>query len=77
MPITKSAKKALRQSRKRQISNAKIKNQLQSTLRQLKKHPSTKLLSQTYSNLDKAVKKHLIHPNKAARLKSQLSRKTA
>jgi small subunit ribosomal protein S20 len=34
----------------------------------------TKLLSETFSMLDKMVKKHIIHKNKAANLKSSLAK---
>ncbi len=39
-----------------------------------KKDEAIKLLSLAYKQLDKAVKKHVIHRNKAARLKSRLSK---
>lgn len=67
MPITKSAKKALRQSKKRRKLNlwhkAKIKKAWQSGN-----------LSSIYKALDKAVKKNVIKPGKAARKKSQAAR---
>ncbi len=38
-----------------------------------KKDEALKALPQAYKHLDKAVKKRVIHPNKAARLKSRLA----
>lgn len=73
MPITKSAKKALRQDRRRQIRNLKIKDQLKKALRLTKKKPTAKNLSLAYQLLDRAAKKKVIHQNKANRLKSRLA----
>lgn len=70
MPITKSAKKALRGSiRKKEINKAvKIK------LRQAIRGATAKKMSETFSAIDKAAKANIIHKNKAARLKSRLSK---
>ena len=42
-----------------------------------KKEDFSKALSLAYKQLDKAVKKHVIHKNKAARLKSRLAKAAA
>ncbi len=67
MPITSSAKKALRVARVKKASN----DQLRKKLKLLLKKP-TKNLSDVISLIDKATKKRVIHKNKANRLKSKL-----
>lgn len=79
MPNTKSAKKALRVSIRKNIINTarkwKIKNSLKDLRKCLATNPSEyqTTLSSAFSNLDKAVKTGLIHRNKADRKKSRLS----
>jgi small subunit ribosomal protein S20 len=72
MPITLSAKKALRRDGRRAIVNRRLREQLKTALKQARKNPTEKILSQTNSILDQAARKRIIHPNKAARLKSRL-----
>ncbi|MFA6814336.1 MAG: 30S ribosomal protein S20 [Candidatus Pacebacteria bacterium] len=74
MPILKSAKKALRISKKKNIVNRKIKSQVKTATDQVKKEPKQKNLSLASSKIDRAVKKNLIHKNKAARIKSRLAK---
>lgn len=74
MPITQSAKKALRQNIRRRARNLAQMKILKETIKRFKRAPSPELLSQVYKKLDKAAKTHLIKKNKAARLKSRLSR---
>lgn len=71
MPIIKSAKKRVRVARKAAVRNSKTKRSLKASLKLFTKTPSTKSHSSAQSNLDKAVKKGVIHKNKAARLKKQ------
>jgi ribosomal protein S20 len=75
MPIIKSAKKRVRVARKATVRNSKTKRSLKSALKLFAKSPSSKSHSSAQSNLDKAVKKGVIHKNKAARLKKQASKK--
>ena len=87
MPITKSAKKALRQSLTRKARNLRRKNNYKNNLKELKNLASAgkndeakKLLPKVYKALDKAAKTNVIAKNKAARLKSSaanLLQKTA
>jgi len=87
MPITKSAKKALRQSLTRKVRNLRRKNNYKNNLKELKNLASAgkndeakKLLPKAYKALDKAAKTNVIAKNKAARLKSfaaKLLQKTA
>lgn len=74
MPKTKSAKKALRVARKKRVENLRMKEKFKLIFKQLDRAEESKkaeLLSKAFSTLDKAVKKRIIHPNKAARLKSR------
>lgn len=81
MPIIKSAKKALRQSRRRQYRNQIVKKDLKKTIKILKKTVGDKetikakeLMPMVYKKLDKAAKRGLIKKNTASRYKSRLSR---
>jgi small subunit ribosomal protein S20 len=71
MPITKSAKKSLRVSRTKKAQNKKSKVSLSKAL----KASNAKNIGDTFSVIDKAAKTGIIHKNKAARLKSQISKK--
>lgn len=80
MPITKSAKKALRQNISRRQKNLKRKTELKSVIKDYrkliaagKKEEAEKYLPQVYKKLDKSAKVNLIKKNKASRLKSRLS----
>ena len=81
MAITKSAKKALRQSLRRKARNVrqkeKIKNlikQARNLVSQKKSGDAKKLLSQIYKLLDKAAKTGLIKKNTASRNKSRITK---
>jgi len=74
MPVTKSAKKALRKDQRREVINQRIRRQLKQILKQVRVKPTKKLLSQAAKTIDRAAKKKVIHPNKAARLKSRLAK---
>ena len=79
--ITKSAKKAHRQSLRKRAQNLQRKDALRSVLKNYKKLVSAKNLelakselAKVYKALDKAAKVNLIKDNKASRLKSRLSK---
>ncbi len=81
MPITKSAKKALRQSLRRRKRNLiyknKIKNlfkEIKSLISQKKIEEAKKIMPQIYKFLDKAVKVGIIKKNVAARKKSRIAK---
>lgn len=74
MPVTKSAKKKLRQDKIRRARNKKIKTNLLLLIKNAKKQPSKKKVLEAIKAIDKAVKKHILHKNKAARIKSSLSK---
>lgn len=73
MPVIKSAIKKLRRDKKREKENAEFMLNLEKALKAAKKTKGAKDISHAFSLADKAVKKHLVHKNKAARLKSSLS----
>ena len=77
MPVTASAKKALRKERRKTIVNQVVRRNVKKALKEARKNPNKKNLSQAASVLDRAAKKRVIHPNKASRLKSRLSKKTS
>lgn len=74
MPVTKTAKRALRGSSKKEKVNTLILNKLGKALRSAKKNKTKKTIETAISLTDKAAKKNTIHKNKAARIKSQLSK---
>ncbi|MCL4200297.1 30S ribosomal protein S20 [Patescibacteria group bacterium] len=74
MPIIKRAIKKLRHDRARTIQNTKSKNTLKMVVIKARKTPTEKSISEAARALDKAVKKHLIHKNAAARTKSRLAK---
>jgi ribosomal protein S20 len=71
MPIIKSAKKRVRVARKAAIRNSKTKRSLRGALKLFSGSPSAKAHDSAQSALDIAVKKGVIHKNKAARMKRQ------
>lgn len=77
MPILKNAKKALRASQKKALVNRRIRSKLKTALDSATKSKASADTNQAFSAIDKAAKKHLIHKNKAARLKSRIAKVTA
>jgi ribosomal protein S20 len=81
MPITSSAKKALRQSKTRRARNIKKKDAYKGAVKAYRKLAAGKQwedaiakLPAVYQAVDKAAKTNVIAKNKARRLKSRLSR---
>lgn len=81
MPVTKSAKKALRKNLRRRKRNLIYKNKIKSLWKQGRKLVSEKkikeakaLLPQLYKILDKAAKVGVIKKNTASRKKSQITK---
>ena len=84
MPITESAKKALRQSKKKRIQNLQRSNDLKVSMKKIerlvkdgKKDEAAKLVAKAYKAVDKAAKTGVIKKNTAARLKSKAARMTS
>ena len=79
MPQIKSAKKALRQSRKNRKINLQKKADFRNAVKEIKKYladkktgEAEKLLPQAYKAIDKAAKTGVIKKNTASRKKSRL-----
>ena len=76
MPNIKSAKKDMRKSRAAAVRNRAQRSALRTALKKARAGESTsETVVDAVSLLDRAARKGLIHPNKAARHKSQLARK--
>ena len=73
-----SAKKRIRQNQNRQIHNRYYAKTTRSALKKLRnttdKKSASEQLPKVFSILDKLAKKNVIHSNKAANLKSKLSK---
>ena len=74
MPVTKTAKRALRSSKNKEAVNKKIVSQLEIAIRAAKKSLKKNDITTAISLADRTAKKKIIHRNKASRLKSQLSK---
>jgi len=81
MPITKSAKKALRQNLRRRTKNLMAKNKIKNLIKKIrflvgekKNEEAKRLLPQLYKILDKTAKVGLIKKNNASRKKSRLTK---
>jgi len=81
MPITTSAKKALRQNKTRNLRNTTQKENYKKAVVKYRKlvvakklDEAKQLLPTVFKALDKAAKTHVIEKNKASRLKSRLSK---
>jgi small subunit ribosomal protein S20 len=83
MPITQSAKKALRGSFTKKAMNDRNKKDIKEAVKKIeklvkekKKAEAKKLLPEAYSVIDKAAKRGVIKKNTASRKKSRLSKIT-
>ena len=74
MPVIKSAKKKLRQDKKREKTNNLLRKTFKGAVKDAQKSKTTEKIKKAVKLVDKAVKKKLIHKNKAARIKSGLSK---
>ncbi len=80
MPITTSAKKALRVSARKKIVNDRRQDAMKSSIKKLKKLVTEKKVKEAreffktaQKAIDKAAKRGILKPNAAARKKSRLS----
>lgn len=83
MPITKSAKKAIRAAGRKKVLNDRRRRALKEAIKRIgklakagQKAEAKKLLPTAYQVIDKAVKRGIIKLNNAARKKSRLARLT-
>ncbi len=83
MANTRSAAKRARQTIRRTARNRKTKIAVKSSVKAARaviasaKPEATEQLSKTFSQLDKAAKSGVVHPNKPNRLKSRLTKAAA
>ena len=81
MPITKSARKALKQNRKRRLRNLRYKTKVKSLIKEFKIlisnkkiEEAKKLLPKIYKAIDKAAKVGVFKKNTASRKKSSIAK---
>lgn len=81
MPIKKAAFKALRQDKKKELRNKKVKSDIGALVRKVNKAIAAKdsskaadWLKQVIKKLDRAAQKGIVKKNTAARKKSRLSK---
>jgi len=74
----------MRGSRRKNVINTRTKNKYKAALKifrklvtEGKKEEAQKAMSKAVSMIDKAAKKHVIHRNKASRLKSRMEKSLA
>lgn len=79
MPITTSAKKVLRSSKRKRVYNERRKNALQDAAKEVrklitagKKDEAKALMPKVQQAIDKAAQRGIIKPNTAARKKSRI-----
>lgn len=82
MPVTKSAKKQMRASERKQLRNKSIRSLCKTNITKAERlifssnlEAAQKAVVTAISSLDKAAEKGVIHPNNAARRKSRLMKK--
>jgi len=81
MAVTKSARKSIRQNKRRRASNIAYIKKMKDLIKKVrtlvsegKKQEAEKLLSQVYKILDKSAKKGIIKKNNASRKKARLTK---
>jgi len=78
MPQHKSAVKRVRQNERRRVRNVQKRTKLKTSIKKVKNAPNKETavseLKQTITILDKMAGKGIIHKNKAANLKSKLTK---
>jgi len=81
MPLIKSAIKRSRQNEVRRARRLPFKTHMKTMVRKIvdltkegKNKEAQELLPLVYKSIDTATKKHIIHPNTAARKKSRMAR---
>lgn len=75
MPITSSAKKALRVSQRKSKVNTEVRSRMRTAVKNFLAAPSAETLSEAFRRIDRAVKGQILHRSTAARKKSSLSKR--
>ncbi|HEU4754475.1 MAG TPA: 30S ribosomal protein S20 [Armatimonadota bacterium] len=78
MPNVKSAEKRMRTNKIREQRNKSARSRLRTAIKKARQAQNTEnaeaAFGQAKSLLDRAARRRLVHPNKAARLKSRLAK---
>ncbi|MFQ5690204.1 MAG: 30S ribosomal protein S20 [Gemmatimonadota bacterium] len=78
MPNHESARKRLRQSEKKRLSNRSVRSEIRTRTRNLFAMDSCSeaeaALRELYAILDRAARRRIVHPNAAARHKARVAR---
>jgi len=74
MPLIKSAIKKLKQDKKRTVTNKPYRVKMRLAVKTMRLTKTKNALKGAFQALDKAVKKHIIHKNRATRIKSRLNK---
>jgi ribosomal protein S20 len=74
MPITKGAIRKQRADKIKAEINLQTKSKYKKAVTSMRKKPNAKNLQSVFSQVDRAVKSHVLHRNTAARIKSRVSR---
>lgn len=74
MPVLKHAKKKLRQDKKRTYANKRLRETYRKFIKVAKVSKTKDSVSKAFQAIDKAAKNNIMHKNKAARMKSALSK---
>lgn len=81
MPTIKGSEKRMRQQRRRETRNraqrSRMKTAIKKVMAATDADEATAAYRETVAILDRYASRRLLHPNKAARKKSQLARKVA
>jgi small subunit ribosomal protein S20 len=80
VPRIKSAKKRMRQARARTATNRTQRSQLRTALKKVRSatgEAASAAYAEAVKLLDRAGRKHIIHPNNASRHKSRLAKLVA
>ena len=74
MPVTKQATKKVRQDKRKAVINLRVKDAFKVAVKSFRKNPTAEGLTAVYRAVDRAAKTNVIHKNRAARIKSRLSK---
>ncbi len=74
MPTHKSAEKRLKTAKKSNLRNREIKSRIKTSVKKVEDTPDQASLKAALSTLDYAAGRKVIHPNKASRIKSRLTK---
>jgi len=77
MPVTKTAKRALRSSQRKEAHNKKTFSEIDMAVRKAKRDKKPESLSLVFSLVDRAAKLKIMHHKKADRIKARITKRIA